>query len=99
MMENPYVKALEIMQERGMCKGLQEDDEGHVCLVGAYSIAVCGEPYTCFSTTLMDHVATDLFPNRGPWAAAVNNNPKTTQEDVELILKHCIGEWEIEHHI
>lgn len=116
-MDNPFVKALEVMQERGMCKFTQEDAEGHVCVYGALSIALYGatcvglmkqggvrwDPTYENNGPLMDSVAKRLFADDpdyrlyGSGAAGINNRPDSTQEDVELILKHCIAEWDELH--
>lgn len=101
---NIYDQALEVIRERGMCK-LYMEDNGHYCIYGALWVAsgkaVRGDEF-------LDAVAETLFPQRirdgvnQPWwranaAATANNHPDTTQEDVELILKHASYEWELLH--
>jgi hypothetical protein len=36
-------KAAEIASERGHCKGMEEDEHGNVCFIGAVNIAYCGQ--------------------------------------------------------
>lgn len=101
---NTLQEALDIIRERGMCKKVQQDEQGRVCLHGALRIAQNG--VGCQGTpkemnALYNSIQL-LFPNRlhkwiGPDSlgfASFNNHYDTTQEDLELALKHAIHSLE-----
>lgn len=110
---NIFDEALAIISARGICKGELEDSHGRVCIYGALRRANLNKPHPSyfswdpFEARHMDQVALRLFPDRredhlrGPGqnetAAAVNNHPNTTLEDVQLILKHASYEWDLQH--
>lgn len=106
MKTNPFPRALEIIRRRGMAKDIQEDSKGRVCLYGALSLAAYGHTYNGVypHREIMDGQAKFLFPDRYGYgwsdsAASVNNHPDTTQEDVELILKHSAYEWDLQYAV
>jgi hypothetical protein len=103
---NVFEKALGIIQERGMTKYHLEDIYGRVCLYGALNLASTGRTLSTTDWRFREHldrVVHSLFPDRGtrtPFygeAAYINNHLDTTQEDVELILKHAAYEWDLLH--
>lgn len=101
---NVFDRALEVIHERGMCKGMLEDEDGHVCLNGALNYALTGNSRQWGNMRyygFVKDVAQGLFPERGcvgqTSPAPHNNHPDTTQEDVELILKHSAYEWDMLH--
>lgn len=101
---NDFDKALEIIRERGMCKNMLRDEEDRVCIYGALSLAVYSDkecyPLCVAARNHLDKTAYSLFPDRSLHckdAAAINDHPDTTLEDIELILKHASYEWELTH--
>lgn len=104
---NKFDEALDIIRARGWCQNVLEDSEGHVCAFGALNVATNGTSHYSdwtggeYHSRLTD-VACTLFPDRiggGAFASAadVNNHSQTTQEDVELMLKHASYEWDLAH--
>lgn len=102
---NVFDQAHGVIHDRGMCKFELEDNDGHVCLNGALNVAFTGSA-TCWGVMAeqraerahLCRVAHGLFPDRilnhYQEPSHVNNHPDTTQEDVELILKHAAYEWD-----
>jgi hypothetical protein len=99
-------KAIEVLQNRGLAKGILEDGEGRMCAIGALSFALCGDarsPLCYWNPELWEvacrasRIANEQYPERRPASgyfslAAFNDHPDTTQEDVERVLaKSAIG--------
>ena len=95
-------KAAEIASERGHCKRIEEDREGHVCFIGAVNIALCGEAIRPESVVLAQAAwdvmaaAQQVLRAEGNGYGTLmdsthpiywNNRESTTGEDVVLLLK------------
>jgi hypothetical protein len=84
-------KAADHMKKFGHVKGLLEDDEGRVCLLGAINFALVGEACSMpnRSDTLLGHVRRYLKKRFG-WnedAVEWNNAPERSGEEVIAALR------------
>lgn len=89
------LKAADLVRERGLAKGRQQDSEGRVCLHGAICIAATGQPHTYADAAceagdrvvgyLVDQGVTYLRGCAG--AAGWNNKPERTADEVIAILE------------
>lgn len=95
------LEAANIVERRGLAKGRQEDDDGHVCVQGAISIAATGATVNngdayCLATKMLSRylratgVEERLAPETG--CAYWNNQPERTQEDVVGALR-AAADW------
>lgn len=95
-------RAAVIMSERGLCKGRLADREGRVCFNGAICAALTGDAEGLFEDDeyqvflAITDEACRLLMASGTWAAPVffNNDPRTSGEDVILLLKRIGKELE-----
>jgi hypothetical protein len=90
---NPYIKALEQLEQRGWWKGSMSDSgigpKGERCLVvtAVYSGLSLGD---------LRPLIREMFPDRclGPSPAHFNCHPDTTLEDVQAVLEKGALRWE-----
>src|SRR5690242_4730200 len=110
---NVFDRAVEVLRRDGWTQNVATNEKGEHCLYGALVLASEHDLGTLWWDNLekfTDRVASELFPDRVTYkstpkhfcrdhsaGASVNNHWLTTQEDVELILKHASYEWELLH--
>jgi hypothetical protein len=89
-----FLKAIDVLEERGWTQGTMEDGEGRVCLVGALRVALSGRPRTNKSVgprvTELTRTAFGLQTG-GSWVSALiwNDAPERSYEEVVLCLKRA----------
>jgi hypothetical protein len=76
-----FEKASRIVRERGLAKGTYGSCRGPVCLLGAISESVCGDP----SRPLQGHL-TVHFPEDPTECREFNDVPSTTADEVADVL-------------
>jgi hypothetical protein len=92
------LKAADLIKERGLAKGTQRDTDGSLCVHGAISVALFGEPWKVGGDTepeerLGAFLASINAPLLRTHALAVivcdywNNAPERTQEEVIAALE------------
>jgi len=96
-------KAASLLRERGHCKNALEDDDGRLCMIGAWNLAVLGHSKSTPSRhgcadVIMDIVG-EQFPDRVPnyilWSwATFNNHDDTTADDVIMVLEKAAARLE-----
>ena len=92
-MENPFLKAIDVLKERGWHQGQEQGPDGSVCLLGAVGVACTGNAYM-WGRENYHLVSQTLGLTRvGSW----NDDPERTEEDVILALKHAAEAWEADH--
>ncbi len=99
MTDNPYLRAIEIIKERGWHQGELVGPNGEVCIAGSVRAAF-GTLTEAFGPPLVSAMKTvapmptgleDVGPS--PW----NDDPSRTIEDVYLALKYAAADWDAEH--
>ncbi len=99
MTDNPYLRAIEIIKERGWWQGDWEGPNGEVCI--ARSLVIAGHPQPAFSLRLQEAMQTVAHmltkPERRLGPGDWNDAPERTVEDVYLALKHAAADWDDEH--
>lgn len=106
MNENPFEKALEVLDNLGWTQHLLQSDDGRVCVLGSYSVA--NDFRTSYGRLMypenpvVRHVRSAILsagwepPPRGNEVDEVtdwNDQPERTEEDVRLVLKHAAAAW------
>lgn len=86
-------RVLEILDRQGWCQGRLQDKQGRLCLLGAGMVVGRIDDVVSlalwFST--LDLLLTESdYPHHD--VISFNNDPHTTFEDVQLILKRSIAE-------
>ncbi len=95
---NLLFRAADIVRERGLAKGTQEDYAGRVCLHGAINIAHYGQtdiapktsPICLAETAVRIHLKSIgyIYDGPGSWGAGPwNNKPERTQAEVISALE------------
>ncbi|SRR5258706_1739766 len=77
-----YLKAIEVLEQRGWCKGKLINDQGQVCMAGAIQIA------TCNSYTLQRKALTLMHLTLG-MISRWNDAPERTKDEVIAKLKEA----------
>lgn len=111
---NPITTMREILGENGenWTQQTWQDDEGHVCLSGAASIAVGATPEPLGYRTedqkaqwgriknCIVRIANDIFPRYTGFSyigfISINDGLCRTWSDIDLILKHAERAWDEE---
>ncbi len=96
MSENPYLRAIEVIKERGWWQGDWEGPNGEVCI--SESLRVAGAFPSTVSRLQRAMCVVGPAPGRlrfGP--ADWNDAPERTIEDVYLALKLAAADWDAEH--
>ena len=93
---NPYDAAADLLVERGWIKGQAEDNEGHLCMIGAMMHALNGAlsragMYWSQQLDIPTRIIAEQFPDRTRTTSLsptshFNDHPDTTLEDVLLVL-------------
>ena len=83
---NTYRKIKEVIHERGWIKGGRQDEEGHVCLVGAaVHLGLSGHRFE--HDPLLLSIIHEQFPDRrSDWIPGFNDWSSTTLDDINMIL-------------
>jgi hypothetical protein len=88
------LEAADIIEERGHCKGVVENEQGNVCLYGALCFAFAGTAKMFYAAGAHDATVRvgEYLGLNGPFgagSAAVrwNNAPERTKEDVVNALR------------
>ncbi len=76
-----YLKAIEIIEQRGWCQGRLTNPKGEVCITGAIQIA------TYQSLELQGHTLNLLHKNLGTIISKWNDAPERTKGEVIAKLK------------
>jgi phage tail tape-measure protein len=96
---NPIIKALydaaDIIEQRGLAKGIRQDSEGRVCLRGAISIAVNGRAFCVTEMDVWIGGAVQRYlrqrlgyaPTSNWGCASWNNTPERTKDEVVAALR------------
>lgn len=58
-------RAAHVIRERGWCQNIQCDDNGRVCISGAFYTAVTGDPYSIDHTPAVTEAARCLYRHLG----------------------------------
>jgi hypothetical protein len=83
-------KAIGIIDERGWCQHMEEDDDGRVCLNRALDLAMPIRPLSSARVRMRVRRAVSLDPSvLGSLLSVWNDEPGRTVEDVVLALKHA----------
>lgn len=101
MSENPFLKALEVLDERGWYQGDFVGPDGGVCIWGAMNQACEGSPdvqvqgpaVDALLNTARNTLGISALPHR---LVEWNDAEGTTEEDVRLLLKQAAYSWEEE---
>lgn len=106
MSDNPFYRAIEVLRERGWHQGDLADEHGAVCALGAYHVAQTGSlsrwvtllsllrPGVWRGYVLLDDLA---YAEHGEELITFNDDPSTSYEDVELLLKKAAVAWSESH--
>ena len=89
--------ALDYMREYGWIKHCVEDEQGRVCLLGAFEHvenSQQGDALRALYGTFKELGYQPERPDRPAWIAGFNNHPDVTFEDIELVCKHAIFDLE-----
>lgn len=104
MSDNPFLKALDVLDERGWGQGQYEDKDGRVCAYGALAYACGGHVHRNPNSSMVfiDDVSM-AYDFAGTLASRLsgmgdlvlfNDDPHTTEEDVRLLFKEAAEKWE-----
>jgi hypothetical protein len=111
---NPITEARRLLGENGenWCRGQWETPDGRLCLSGAIRRAAGarhGAPSVAFTDPRQEHAfdeATELIMTATraltDWHVggyiAINDDPRHSWADIDLILKHAEKAWDESHH-
>jgi hypothetical protein len=99
MTNNPYLRAIDIIKERGWWQGGWQGPNGEVCI--AESLRLAGASPSNFGPTLRlamnAAVPLSTLPGVQTGAGDWNDAPERTVEDVYFALKLAAADWDAEH--
>lgn len=92
----------DVLEQRGWCQGALRKADGRVCLEGAFATATCDNKdallvlkteeqrvaWERLCQAVSDYRGMPFPLGASPWV--FNDDPKTTVEDVKLVLKKAI---------
>jgi hypothetical protein len=80
------LRAAELIERRGLCKGFRMDESGRLCIAGALHMAVGQDPRTSRSS-FANSVYIELEQVLGRPAANWNDDPSRTADEVIATLR------------
>ena len=76
-----YLKAIEVLEQRGWCKGHLSNSKGEVCMAGAIQIA------TSTNAPLRDETLNLMHTTLGTLISKWNDAPERTKDEVTAKLR------------